>query len=108
MININTRSTTTSGDYVIYYTMSEAAKLIGVPGMGRTNLYKFLKQSGIIMGNNEPYQQYIEKGYFKYVVKEITNGHGKVIRYEAVTLASAKGIEYIKKLLTKKNQNNAN
>ena len=82
-----------------WFTMSEVGKFVNI---GRTKLYKILKDKNIVMANNEPYQQYINVGYFKYVMKEITNRAGEVISYQAVTLVSPKGVKFVTRIL---NQN---
>lgn len=52
------------------YSMAETAKILeaSVNGklIGRNNLLKFLREGKIIMENNEPYQRYINLGYFIY------------------------------------------
>jgi len=54
--------------------MSEMAKLLhdrNIP-IGRNKLFRWLRDSGVLRKNNEPYQKYIENGYFKvreYLIK---------------------------------------
>lgn len=84
-----------------WYTMAEAAKLINA-NMGRTKLFRFLREEGLLMDDNEPYQRYIDNGCFKYVVKDIFGRRGQVLFPQTVTLVSPKGIDFIKKLLKNK------
>ena len=88
-----------------WYTMAETAKLINA-NMGRTKLFRFLREEGILMTDNEPYQRYIDNGCFKLVVKDVFNNRGQVIFHQTVTLVSPKGIEFIKKLIN--NQEGSN
>lgn len=84
-----------------WYTMAEAAKLINA-NMGRTKLFHFLRDEGILMDDNEPYQRYIDNGCFKYVVKDVYGRRGQVLFPQTVSLVSPKGIDFIKKLLKNK------
>ena len=49
--------------------MNEMAKLAAAEGLdiGRNRLIKWLKQNSVLMENNLPYQQYIDRGYFEVV-----------------------------------------
>lgn len=38
--------------------MLEVAKVLGIKGMGRNNLFEFLRQEKVLMNNNIPYQRY--------------------------------------------------
>ena len=73
-------------------------------GMGLKRLYLFLRNNDVMFykGNiNIPYQRFMEQGLFK--VKEIPCTDGN---YRPVSYATRKGLEYIRKLLVKKNQIN--
>ena len=49
--------------------MNEMAKLAAAEGIniGRNRLIKWLKNNNVLMSNNLPYQQYIDRGYFEVV-----------------------------------------
>lgn len=79
-------------------SMGDTAKLINKKGVGRNNLYKILKARKILMADNIPYQQYIERGYFKVVESYYMAGDNKVIT--KTTYVKQKGVDYIRKLLT--------
>lgn len=52
------------------------AKLIG---MGRNTLFKRLRDDGVLMKGNIPYQKYIDRGYFRLVASDpIPTGFNKV------------------------------
>jgi len=89
-----------------WYTMSQAAKIIHYPKMGRTKLFRFLREQNVLSKDNEPYQRYANNKCFKLVQKEIYNGHGSIIRCPAVPLISNKGINLTKKLLQQKEEDN--
>lgn len=79
-------------------SMGDTAKLINKKGVGRNNLYKILKARKILMTDNIPYQQYIERGYFKVVENYYMAGDNKVIT--KTTYVKQKGVDYIRKLLS--------
>lgn len=58
--------------------------------LGRNKLFALLKAKGILKENNEPYQQFINAGYFNVIVTK--EGFTK-------TLVTPKGIDYLSKLL---------
>lgn len=71
-----------------FYNFSEAAKLIGKKGLGRNNLFKLLKENGILDEHNQPINTVKYKSFFRVV----DNRH-------LTTLISTYGINYIKKYL---------
>lgn len=75
--------------------MAKAAKILGIPKMGRTNLFKFLREKRVLDKNNVPYQQYVTNGYFKSVLTR----HGKVI--VSKTVVYGRGINFINNLIKK-------
>lgn len=40
------------------------SKSLGIKGLGRNNMYKWLRNNGYLMKNNEPYQKYISQELF--------------------------------------------
>jgi phage antirepressor YoqD-like protein len=89
-----------------WYTMSKAAKLIGK--MGRNKLYEFLRNEGILMHHNEPYQTYCDQGYFKLEQVPKYNNRGQLHQYFPVLFVSPKGIDFITKLIQRKEAESAN
>ena len=75
------------------FTMSEVAKLINYIGVGRNILFEILRLNGILRGNNEPYQKYVDAGWFKIIVTE------KGDKVVPQTVVYQKGIEKICELL---------
>lgn len=79
-------------------SMSTASKEIGV--MGRNKLYAFLRKRGIMYydnGVNVPYQQFVTQGYF-YIKERL----GKDGKYHPTTMATTKGMDFIRKILKQK------
>ncbi|XZF60645.1 MAG: phage antirepressor KilAC domain-containing protein [Gloeotrichia echinulata DVL01] len=75
--------------------MGELAKVIGIKGLGRNNLFQFLKNQGILQFNNIPYQRYMNKGHFVCIQAECN------LRIYTVTLVTPSGIEFVIDLLKK-------
>jgi anti-repressor protein len=66
--------------------------------IGRNRLFKFLRDRGVLLANNEPKQPYIERGYFRVVERRFeVNGEMKV---GTQTLVYQKGVSFIHRLLT--------
>ncbi len=77
-------------------SMQEVAKSLGT---GRTKLYDFLRGKEIIMKNSTlPYQRYMDAGYFKVTERPRTSGD--TIVNDPATRVTAKGFDYIARLLT--------
>ena len=83
---------TESGDYK---DMAEVAQVLKKKGFGRNNLFALLRGKGIFKKNNQPYQEYVERGYFRLVEQSYkVNGETK-INLKAVV--SQRGLEFILK-----------
>lgn len=71
-----------------YKDMKSVAKALG---LGRNTMFRYLRNLGILMSDNSPYQQYITQNYFK--VNQVTK-HGNLYN---VTLVSGKGEVWLHK-----------
>lgn len=80
--------------------MSEVAKVLNYPGYGRNRLFEFLREKKVLMSNNQPYQKYVDCGYFRVVEQKYTKPNGD-IAINIKTLVYQKGVNYIRKLLEK-------
>ena len=82
-------------DTVNLIDMNEMAKLCADHGIriGRTRLFAWLRAKGILMAGNLPYQEYIERGYFR-VKESVFEMHGEIKTYQQ-TLVTGKGQQYI-------------
>lgn len=57
--------------------MNRAAKLIyEETRLGRNKLFKLLREKGVLMKDNIPYQEYIDKGYFRTIEQKYTKPDG--------------------------------
>lgn len=78
--------------------MKSVANVLNVPDIGRTNLFRFLREQKILMSDNRPYQEYIDRGYFRVVEQKFDKGYGE-IGINIKTLVFQKGVDYIRKRL---------
>ena len=69
-----------------FYNMNSVAKILST---GRNRLFQRLREKEVLMKNNIPYQQYVDRGLF--VVKACTKNGLNM----STTLVSPKGLNYI-------------
>ena len=82
-------------------SMDEVAKTLNFEGWGRNDMFKFLREGGILrtyIGHNHPYQQYVDRGYFK-LIEELYKDKKGSTRIYLKTVVSQKGINWIRKQL---------
>ena len=84
-------------------SMREAAKVIGISGLGQNKLFQFLKDKKLLMDNNQPYQEYINRGYFRTIEQNYTKPDGSVM-VNIKTLVTQRGLDYIIKLIEGENK----
>jgi phage antirepressor YoqD-like protein len=66
-------------------------------GFGRTTLFQKLRENGILMSQNVPYQKYMDNGWFRTIETKYTKPDGGVHIY-IKTLVLQKGVDGIRKL----------
>ncbi|MCZ0847820.1 phage antirepressor, partial [Brevibacillus laterosporus] len=76
-----------------YQLIRETGKSLGI---GEKKLYAFLRGIKLLNYKNEPYQNYVNEGYF--VVKQRTFGNTSLFNVP-ITYVTAKGLDYIDKLV---------
>lgn len=76
------------------------SKCLGIQRLGRNNMYKWLRDNKILMGNNMPYQQFINQKFFIIKPNGYHKEHGKIIE-DFKTMITKKGIDYLLKRLAK-------
>jgi len=79
--------------------MAQSAKVLDM-GIGRNELFAFLRNNGVLMGDNIPYQTYIDRGYFRTIEQKYTKPDGST-NINIKTLVYQRGLDYIRKLYTK-------
>lgn len=79
-------------------SMREAAKIIGIQGLGQNKLFQVLREKKLLMSNNQPYQEYVNRGYFRTIEQSYTKPDGAVL-VNIKTLVTQRGLDYISKIL---------
>lgn len=82
-------------------SIGDAAKVLNM-GIGQNNLFRFLRQQGILMPDNKPYQKYIDAGYFR-VIEQPYLAKGET-RLGFKTMVYQKGLDYIRKKIRKEEE----
>lgn len=77
--------------------MGKVAKIIDM-GMGRNQLFDFLRAHNVLRENNEPFQKYIDAGWFRVVEQPWKDANGDT-HINIKTLTHQKGIDGIIKLI---------
>lgn len=79
-------------------SIGEVAKVLDM-GIGQNKLFAFLREQRILDRQNIPYQEYIDRGYFR-TIEQKYDVRGEV-RISIKTLVFQKGIDFIRKQLQK-------
>lgn len=85
------------------FTLGQASKLLNL-GIGRNRLMKLFRTWGLLLRNNEPAQNLVDRKYMVYVLKEIPdrrNGTSQI----PVTYVTIQGLAYLQRLINRKFQN---
>ena len=77
--------------------IGSSAKVLNM-GIGRNRLFEILRREGVLMANNQPYQAYIDRGYFRTIEQKYTKPDGSTHIY-IKTLVYQKGLDYIRQLV---------
>jgi phage antirepressor YoqD-like protein len=78
--------------------LSKCAKILDFKNVGRNNLFSVLRDVGILQHNNEPYQKFVNAGYFSVKEKEHEISPGWVKVYTQ-TFVTQKGMDFIRRTL---------
>lgn len=78
-------------------SMADVAKTIGYKGIGRNTLFEFLRDKKVLDNHNQPYQRYVDAGYFRVIEQSFMANGEQRINFK--TLVYQKGLDYIRKLL---------
>jgi phage antirepressor YoqD-like protein len=81
----------------VLYNMSEVVAILHC-GIGKHDLMAFLRKREVLQEGNIAFQKYIENGYFTTRYKKVPTKFHSSHTYP-VTLATEKGLSFIKELL---------
>lgn len=94
-------SVTISDDWMEMSTAVKSMEWAGKP-IGRNKMFDILRDRGILrsgtFNKNEPYQKYVDMGYFRIVETKWDNKDGEVF-VGRKTVVSQKGLDFIIKLV---------
>ena len=79
--------------------IGEAAKVLAIPGLGRNKLFERLRNEGILMHNNQPYQKYVDAGYFRTIESSYTKPDGST-HVSIKTVVYQRGLNFIRKVVS--------
>lgn len=74
-------------------TIQEVAKVLGT---GQNRLFQWFRREGLLMPNNQPYQEFIDRGYFRVTQRQYTDPRGESHTYTR-TLVTGRGLSYVQK-----------
>ena len=80
--------------------IKQVAKVLNIPKMGRNKLFAFLRDKHILNNRNEPYQCFVDRGYFRQI--ESKWEHEGTTHINLKTVVFQKGLDYIRALLAKR------
>lgn len=67
--------------------------------IGQNRLFDYLRDNKVLMSNNQPYQRFIDNGYFNVVTRVVQTNHGVITKY--TPMITGKGqLALSKKLLS--------
>lgn len=76
------------------------AKVLNFPKMGRNNLFELLRKEKVLMENNQPYQNYVDREWFRVIETKYTKPDGSQ-HVSTKTVVYQKGVDAIRKILIK-------
>ena len=79
--------------------MQTVAKILNFKGVGRNNLFEILRENKILQSNNQPYQKYVDNGWFRVIETKFNDYKTSEIKISFKTVVFQKGIEKISILL---------
>ena len=77
--------------------IGQLAKTLNVKNIGRNKLFEILREKSILDRRNQPYQSFVDRGYFKTI--ETSYVQGGDVKIHIKTVVFQKGVDYIRKLL---------
>lgn len=80
-------------------SMNDAAKLLGIKGLGRNKLFEQLRSRGVLDGSNVPYQRFLNSGHFEVIEKPYD--YNGMVGITKVTRVTQKGLQWISKEFSK-------
>lgn len=76
-------------------SMNDAAKLLGIKGLGRNKLFEQLRSRGVLDDTNVPYQRFLNSGHFEVIEKPYE--YNGMVGITKVTRVTQKGLQWMSK-----------
>lgn len=83
--------------------VGQVAKVLAIKGYGRNNMFKFLREQNVLMHNNQPYQKFIDNGYFKQIETQWYDRKAEMTHIGLKTVVYQKGLDFIRNLINSHN-----
>jgi len=77
-------------------SIGDVSKVLNIKGLGRNKLFELLRDKSILQLNNSPYQNYVDRGYFRLVESKYTKPDGTT-HINLKTVVYQKGLDFIRK-----------
>lgn len=81
-------------------SIGELAKILGIKGYGRNNLFEFLRRNDVLDRNNVPMQRYVDAGYFRVVEQHFMRNSEPCVNIK--TLVYQRGVDFVRRLIAKR------
>lgn len=78
--------------------IGQCAKVLNVHGIGRNKLFEILRNKKILNEHNQPYQKYVDCGYFRIIETSFNLPDGTQ-KINLKTVVFQKGVDFIRKMI---------
>ena len=79
--------------------IKNVTRVLNIEDFGNAELFEFLKNKSVFMGNNKPYQKYVDCGYFRVIECKWYDYKRATTEIVIKTMVFQKGLDFISKLL---------
>jgi len=80
-------------------SIGEVAKVLNFQDIGRNTLFSILREKDVLMSNNQPYQTFVDRGYFRCIEQKFNKPNGDTC-ISIKTVVFQKGVDFIRRVLT--------
>lgn len=85
--------------------IKNVTRVLNIEDFDNVELFEFLRNKSVFTENNEPYQKYVDCGYFRVVECKWYDYRQATIEIVIKTMVYQKGLEFISKLLKREFKN---
>ncbi len=84
------------------FNMNDVAKSLREVYYDTETLLEFLREQNVLTGNNQPYREYMDEGYFKLIEVKWVDAENELMHISTKTMIFQRGVEFIEKLVKQK------